>query len=378
MKNLLIINPGSTSTKLAVWTGYEQVFFKEFKVDSAAIKHLDYMVDQLPLRLESVEEFFKESPIKLDQIDYIVSRGGSLFGLKCGAYKVSEHLVTIATNAPRSQHISSLGCVIAHHLSQQYGIPAIIYDAIASHDADDRTKLTGIPQIKRWLSSHVLNSKFVARQVAEKIGKSYDTANIIVAHLGGGITINYHSKGKIVDTVTDDEGPFSPQRSGRIPCQQLIRMCFSGKYTEKEMVKMIRGNGGLVAYLGVQDARDVEKMILEGNQLAKDLYEVMAYSVAKGIAELSVIDNGNIDAIIITGGIAHSKMFTDMIVDRVKFLAEVHIVPGEMEMQALAYGGMRVIEGKEIAQDYNWLPSNCSSLEDVRRLYGKGCTCENE
>jgi butyrate kinase len=209
-----------------------------------------------------------------------------------------------------------------------------------------------MPDIPRTSSSHVLNTRAMAIKAANNRGMKYEEMNIIVAHLGGGISINVHEKGRIIDLVSDDEGPFSPERAGRVPCRDLINLCYSGKFDKKTMQRKLRGNGGLRAYLNTIDARDVEQMIAEGNEEAKLVYEAMAYQIAKGIGELATVIEGNVDTIILTGGIAYSKMLTDWIVKRVKFIAPVEILAGENEMESLAFGALRVLRGEESAREY--------------------------
>jgi len=216
----------------------------------------------------------------------------------------------------------------------------------------DISRISGMPDIPRKSASHVLNTRAMAIKYAKSIGKSYEELNTIVAHLGGGISINIHHKGQIIDLVSDDEGPFSPERAGRVPCRELINLCYSGKFDKKTMQRKLRGSGGLKAYLNTVDAREVESMIKEGNEYAKLIYEAMAYQIAKGIGELATVVEGKVDVIILTGGIAHSEMLTSWIKNRVSFISHVEIMPGENEMEALAFGALRVLRGEEKAREY--------------------------
>lgn len=373
MKRILTINPGSTSTKLALFEDENEILRKELSLTKEQVDTCELMLDQLPFRFESVRDFLASENIDLDSLNMIVARGGSMNGVKTGAYKVDEHVVTILSCAPRSQHASSLAALIAWELVKDHpNVPVIFYDSPSATDVIPTLRYTGMPEIKRWASSHVLNSRIVAREVAEKLGKPYEECNLIVAHLGGGITFTFHSGGKMVEAIEDDGGPMSPQRAGRLPTIPFVNMCFSGKYTKQEIFTKLRGKGGLWAYLGVTDAREVEKMIAEGNELAKELYWYMGYQISKSIGELSVVRGGKIDRIVLTGGLAYSKMLTDWIVERVGFLAPVEIIPGEREMLGLVRGGLRVLRGEEPVQQYTWLPQDCSSLDDVRTKYRKG------
>jgi butyrate kinase len=374
MKKILTINPGSTSTKLAFFEDDKEVMREELHVNPEDVSKSTLMLDQLSYRLQAVKNFIDEKNIDLNSIDMIVARGGSMNGVRSGAYAVDEHVLTLLEYAPRTQHASSMASFIGTELAKPYGIPVIFYDSPSASDAEDILHFTGLPGVKRWASDHCLNSRAVAREVCEKIGQKYEESNILVAHLGGGITFSFHSGGVMVDTVEDDAGPMSPERSGRIPSHIIIEMCFSGKYTKQEIKSMIRGKGGIKAYLGVNDGREVEKMIADGNQEAKDLWWYMSYQVCKAIGEMSVVRKGKIDRIVLTGGIAYSKMMTDWIRERVEFLAPVEIVPGEREMFALASGGLRVLNGLEEIKNYRWLPQDCKSLEEVKEKYGRGET----
>jgi butyrate kinase len=212
--------------------------------------------------------------------------------------------------------------------------------------------ITGIPEFLRHSQCHVLNSKAMGRKVAEKYGKQYKDLNLIVAHLGGGISISIHEKGRIVDAIGDDSGPFSPERTGSLPLLYIVDLCYSGQYTKREMVRKIRGLGGIKAHLGTHDCRKVEKMIAEGNEKARLVYEAEAYQIAKGIGELAPVLNGEIDYIILTGGMANSEMLTGMVAERVKYIAHVEIMPGEVEMEALAFGALRILRGEESPSVY--------------------------
>lgn len=363
IRHLLTINPGSTSTKISLFENDREVRKEELFLDAEQIKECLLMIDQLDIRMQSIRDFIKKADIDMKQLDMIVARGGSISGVKSGAYIINKHIDTVLRYAPRSQHVSSLAGIIAYQLGQEYGVPAMFYDGVSADDADEIMHYTGLPEAKRFVTSHCLNSKMVAREAAAEMGKAYEDCNIITAHLGGGITMAFHSGGRMIDTLLDDAGPMSPQRAGRIPVTDVINLCYSGKYTKAEMANKMRGKGGLVAYFGVQDARSVEKMIADGDEKARDIYWYMAYQIAKGIGELSVCMSGKLDCIILTGGMAYSKMLTDWITERVSFLAPVRVIPGEHEMQALANGGLRVLNGEEKPREYTWFPPEYESLE---------------
>ena len=371
-KRILTINPGSTSTKLALFEDETELLKQELAIRAEDIAHCTLMIQQLDIRMQSIRNFIQDAKLDLSTLDMIVARGGSIHGVRSGAYLIDAHVDAMLRYRPRSQHVSSLAAIIAYQLSLESGVPAIFYDAPSADDADEIMHYTGLPECRRFVTSHCLNSKMVARQVAERLGKPYEACNIIVAHLGGGITMAFHSGGRMVDTLLDDAGPMSPQRAGRIPVTDVINLCYSGRYTREEMANKMRGRGGLVAWFGVNDARDVEAMIDAGDQKAKEVYWYMAYQIAKGIGELSVVQSGKLDRIVLTGGLAWSKRLTDWVTERVEFLAPVIVIPGEQEMLALAQGGMRVLRGEEEARRYTWLPPGYDSLEAFLKDCGSG------
>lgn len=365
-KRILTINPGSTSTKLALFEGEREVLRKELPIGPEDVAHCELMIDQMPIRMKSIMDFIEEAGIDVAGLDMIVARGGSIHGVRSGAYEIDAHVDAVLRHYPRSQHVSSLAGIIAWQLSQRYGVPAIFYDAPSADDADEIMHYTGLPESKRFVTSHCLNSKMVAREVAAQMGRAYEACDFIVVHMGGGITMAFHSGGRMVDTLLDDAGPMSPQRAGRIPVTDMIELCYSGRYTKTQMAAKMRGKGGLVAYFGTSDTRAVEQAIQEGNEFARELYWYMAYQIAKGIGELSVVKSGKVDRIILTGGMAYSKMLTGWITERVSFLAPVVVIPGEREMQALANGGLRVLRGEEAVKKYTWLPEGFDSFEALK------------
>ena len=349
---ILAINPGSTSTKVALYENENEIFTNTIDHPVELINQFEEIEDQLNMRRDLVLSLLKDKGFDVNQLSAVVARGGMLPPVKSGAYVINDLMIDRVENRPVMEHASNLAAPIAYGIAKKVGIPSYIYDSVMTDELSDVARISGMPDITRTSSSHVLNTRAMAIKAANKLGKAYEDLNIIVAHLGGGISVNVHHGGQIVDLISDDEGPFSPERSGRVPCRSLVDLCYSGKYDKKTMQRKIRGNGGLRGYLNTIDARDVEKMIADGNQEAKLIYEAMAYQIAKGIGELATVLNGNIDLIVLTGGIAYSKMLTSWIEKRVSFIAKVEIMPGENEMEALAYGALRVIRGKEEARTY--------------------------
>ncbi len=349
----LIINPGSTSTKISVYEDDVEVLGANITHTAEEISACGGLYEQVPMRIDKIRDFLDANDLTIKDFDCIMCRGGMVWGIGMGGYHVNEELAkTLADEKYTSAHASDLGGIIGKALADEVGIKAYIYDAVTGASLPEVARITGFPEIVRNSCCHVLNSHAVGLKHAKKLGVPFDSLNLIVAHLGGGISFSAFRNGIIIDSIGDDDGAFSPERSGFTQILPIVKMCYSGKYTEQDMKKKIRGQGGLVAYLGTADVRDVEKMIKEGNEKAKLLYQAQAYQVAKGIGELSVALKGTCDAIILTGGIAHSKMMTEMIKEQVEFIAPVEIYPGEAEMEALALGGLRIIREEEKAKEF--------------------------
>lgn len=349
---VLAINPGSTSTKIALYEDEKEIFCKTLEHPVEQIEKYENVADQFDMRKEVVLSFLKQNGYEVKELAAVVGRGGMVPKVKSGAYKVNETMVDRLKNNPVVEHASNLGALIAYEIANSIGVSAYIYDSVRVDELEDIARISGMPDIPRTSTSHALNTRAMAMKIAKKYGKKYSDMNFIVAHLGGGISVNVHRKGQMVDIMADDEGPFSPERAGKVPCNALIDLCYSGKFDKKTMKKKLRGNGGLKAYLNTVDAREVERMIESGDEKAKLVYEAMAYQVAKGIGELATVVEGKVDAIVITGGIAYSDMITSWIKKRVEFIAPVEIMPGENEMESLALGILRVLKGEEEAREY--------------------------
>lgn len=354
----LIINPGSTSTKLALYEDKEKVVQENAEHDAAQMQQFDSIADQIPFRMGIIRDFMARNSIQEKDLSAVMGRGGLVFGLKTGGYEVNDDLCEALVNDRLSQpHASNLGGLLARELARPLGIPAYIYDAVTGGELTEVAKITGIRDIERRSFCHVLNSRAMAIRYAQESGLDYNKLNLIVAHLGGGISASVHAQGRIIDSIGDDDGQFSPERSGSVPSLELIRLCFSGDYTKADMVKKVRGKGGLFAHLGTSDCRVIEKMIKDGDQHADLVFQAQAYQIAKGIGLLSIVLKGKCDAIILTGGVARSQMLTDRIKEYVSFIAPVAVLPGENEMEALALGGLRLLSGEETARQYA-IPQN--------------------
>lgn len=348
----LIINPGSTSTKVAVYRDEEKLVQEDVTHDSAELAKYASITEQIPMRRAMIEDFLRRNRIEPSTLSAVMGRGGLLPGLRAGGYLMNDDLETALGSDLSSPHASNIGGILAYQIAKPLGIPAYIYDAVTSAELPRLARLTGTPKVYRNSFCHALNARAQAIRYAGSIGKKYEDLRLIVAHLGGGISLSAHEGGRIVETVGDDEGPFSPERSGSIPALELIKMCYSGKYSQSDMKKMVRGGGGMAAYLGTSDARVIEKRIADGDAQAKEIYDAQAYQVAKGIGLLAASQKGKCDAIILTGGLAYSKMLTENIAEYVRFIAPVVVLPGENEMEALAFGGLRLLSGQETPHIY--------------------------
>lgn len=349
---ILVINPGSTSTKTAMYDGTAPLWSESISHSLEDLAHYDTIYDQLDMRYNLVVGLVEKKGYKLGDLAAVVSRGGPFASVKSGAYEVNEKMLEKMRNDPIDQHASNTGMAVAYKIAQSQGIKAYIYDAVTVDEMIDIARITGLKEMQRRGQGHNLNMRAAALKLCEDKGWDYYRKNIIVAHLGGGISLSLHEQGRIVDMISDDEGPFSPERAGGLPGFQLIELCYSGEYGKKAMFKHIQRKGGLIAYFGTADTRDIEKMMLDGDENAKLVYEAMALNVAKNIAKLSVVPNGDIDAIVLTGGIAYSTLFTGWVAERVKFIAPVEVIAGEKEMDALARGALRVLRGEEEAKIY--------------------------
>lgn len=347
---ILAINPGSTSTKIALYEDKEMIFKDSLEHSNDELAKYPNIVSQYSMRKNAIISSLEKAGYTVNDLSAVVGRGGLLPPVQSGAYRVNELMADVLLNRPVAEHASNLGGLIAKDIADSIGVQAFIYDSVAVDQLDDIARVTGLKEIRRRSFSHALNMRAAAIKTAEKIGKSYEECNFIVAHLGGGLSISAHRQGRMVDIVSDDEGPFSPERSGRLPVKDILK--FADGRELQSVMKIVRGGAGLVSLLGTNSAIEVEKMIETGNQEAKLVYDAMCYQIAKSIGELSTVLFGNVDAIIITGGIAYSNYVTDFIIERVKFIAPVHIIAGENELESLAHGAYRVLTGQETAHDF--------------------------
>lgn len=370
MKKIFAINCGSTSTKVAYFEDDKMINKVSLDITAEELKKMPKVLDQLEFRTKQVKAFLEDNQLNPAKFDIVVSRAGTIPSVPYdGAYEVNELMIASVTYAPEAQHASTLSCLIAVQLVKGFNVPVIIYDPTCVDSADEIAKVTGIPEIVNMPIAHLLNTKMAGITYAESVGKQYKDLNLIIVQLGGGITLGFHDHGKVVDWVYDDEGPMSPQRAGAIPTRYLTNFCYEnfekGK-TLQELRMYLCGQSGLVAYFGTQDVREVVKLVEAGEKKAELVLNALAYGVAKSIASLAAVRDGKVDQIIITGGIAHSKIITDWIIEKVEFIAPVSIVPGEREMEALAAGALRVLNKEEEVHPYHVYPKGYSSIEEIR------------
>ena len=350
----LIINPGSTSTKLGIFEDETLIMDETLRHSTEEIAQYATIIDQKDFRKNIILAFLKEKNIDVNSFQVIVGRGGLLKPIPGGTYPVTEKLIADLKAGVQGEHASNLGGILAKEIADHIGVPAYIVDPVVVDELIPIARYSGIPEISRSSIFHALNQKAVARRYAKESGKKYEDLNLIVIHMGGGVSVGAHEKGRVIDVFNalDGDGAFSPERAGGVPTGGLIRLCFSGKYSEKEIMKMAVGNGGFNAYLGTNDARDVIKKIDAGDVKAKEVMDAFIFQVSKNVGAMATVLKGKVDQIIITGGIAYNERVTTAIKERVGFIAPVTLYPGEDELLALAQGALRVMNGEEKPQEY--------------------------
>ncbi len=350
----LIINPGSTSTKLGVFEDTNLLYEETLRHTTEEIAQFDKIVDQKDFRKEMILNFLKNQNEDIKSFNVIVGRGGLLKPIPSGTYSVSDALRQDLMDAVGGEHASNLGGILAREIADEIGVPSYIVDPVVVDELQDVARLSGVPELPRVSIFHALNQKAVAKRYAKEKGVPYESLNLIVVHMGGGVSVGAHENGKVIDVFNalSGDGAFSPERAGAVPPGALADLCFSGKYTQKEVKKMLIGNGGFNAYLHTNDAREVKKMADEEGGFAKLVLDAFVYQVSKDIGAQAAVLRGKVDQIILTGGIAYGKHVTDAIEERVGFIAGVTVYPGEDELLALAEGALRVMNGEEAAKEY--------------------------
>ncbi len=352
---VLVINPGSTSTKFSVFADQDNVFERVLRHSTADLAGFENVIAQYNFRKNVILDALDEAGYSLDRFDAIVGRGGLLRPLKGGTYRVNEAMLADLKSCKYGEHASNLGAILAAALALEIDKPAYIVDPVVVDEMVDLARLSGHPLIERKSIFHALNQKAVARVIAAKYHRAYQDMNLIVAHMGGGISVGLHRHGATVDVnnALDGDGPFTPERAGSLPASSFAGLCYSGDFTVAEIKKLLKGKGGLVAYLNTNDAREVVQRIEDGDDYAQLVLKAMAYQVAKEIGALAAANKGAIDAIILTGGLAYEqKYLIPWIIEGVSFIAPVEVLPGEFEMDALAAGAIRVLNKEEVANVY--------------------------
>ncbi len=350
---ILAINPGSTSTKVALFR--DAVLFREAKLDCSReeIAACPRSADQVPLRTRHIEGFLREAGVDADALDAIAARGGPLKPVPGGVYRVDNAMLADALGDGYLDHVSRIACVIGHRLGAQAGVPVFTVDPVSTDEFLPVSRISGLKELPRKSLVHALNMKAMARHFAQKTGKRYEALNLITAQLGGGCSVAVHRRGRMIDSVdANGEGPFAPERAGGLRADDLAGFAAAGGLSASAVRRKLAGNGGLMSHLGTADAVEVERRIEAGDAEARLVYEAMAYATAKAVAGLAAAVDGKVDAIILTGGLARSSMLTKWIRKRVGFVAPVHVMPGEHEMQALAEGALRVLRGEERPRQY--------------------------
>lgn len=351
---LLIINPGSTSTKIGVYDGEQEVLVETLRHSSEEISQYETIYDQFKFRKDIIINVLKEKNFDINSLDAVVGRGGMLKPMESGTYKVNEKMLKDLKDGVQGQHASNLGGIIANQIGNELNIPAFIVDPVVVDELNDVARVSGVPELPRVSKFHALNQKAVAKRYAKESGIKYTDLNLIVVHMGGGVSVGAHKNGKVIDVnnALDGEGPFSPERAGSVPVGALIKMCYSGNFTEQEVYNKVVGKGGYVAYLNTNDARDVLKLVSEGDKEAQLYFDAFIYQISKSIGEMATVLEGKVDRIIFTGGIAYSDKVIDELTKRAGWIAPITVYPGEDELLALAQGAIRVMTGEEEAKEY--------------------------
>ena len=350
----LIINPGSTSTKIGVFEDETLLFEETLRHSTEEIARYESIFAQKDFRKDIILNLLKSKDFDIKSLGMVVGRGGMLKPIPGGTYECTDALVKDLEVGVSGQHASNLGGILAKEIADEIGVPSYIVDPVVVDEMMPIARYSGVPELPRVSIFHALNQKAVAKRYAKEAGKKYEDLNLIVVHMGGGVSVGPHKNGKVVDifNALDGDGAFSPERAGAVPCGALVKMCFSGKYTQAEVYKKLVGNGGFNAYVGTNDMRDVEKMVNEGDANAAEVRDAFILQMSKNIGAMATVLEGKVDQIIVTGGIAYDKYVVAKIKERCEWIAPFTVYPGEDELLALVQGGLRVLNGEEAAMKY--------------------------
>lgn len=356
---IFAINPGSTSTKIALFVNDEKIFSSNVSHDAEKLKEFAEISDQFDYRKETILAELSKENITIDDCDAFSGRAGGLVGLEGGTYPVNDILHEHARVGFTVKHPATLGPQLAKHFAEQYNAKAFVVNPPDVDEFEEIARVCGWAEASRESRIHALNQKEIGIRYAHELGKKYEDVNLVIAHIGGGVSITAHRKGKMIDSndIINGDGPMAPTRAGSVPSNYMIKACYSGKYTEKEMSNRMSKNGGLVDHLGTSDVLEIVDMIEKGNEYAKLVLDAMFYQCVKQIGSMAAVLKGDVDGIVLTGGIAYSKHYMEYITDMVKFIAPVKVMAGEFEMEALAAGALRVLTGEEAPKDYTGVPT---------------------
>ena len=351
---ILSINPGATSTKVSLSEDKNPLVIEVLRHSAEELRIFPSTLDQLDYRKNLVVEFLQKNHFKISDLAAVVGRGGPFKPLSSGTYRVNQKMLSdIKSGNVLADHVSNLGALIAYELTKDTQVPAFIVDPVSVDELIPVARISGMPELERISLSHALNIKMVARKAASELKRKYEELNLIIVHLGSGISVTSHLKGQMIDVSNaNDGGPLAPQRTGGLPATGLAKLCLSGKYTYTEMYDKITKKGGLLAYLGTDNVEEIEKRADSGDEKARLIYEAMVYQIAKEIGAMSATLSGKVDAIVLTGGIARSDRLVNMIKERVGFLSKVLVFPGEDELEALTLGALRVLTKEEKEKEY--------------------------
>jgi butyrate kinase len=353
-KRILIINPGSTSTKIALYEADKLVINESVRHAAEELQQFKDVWEQYDFRKAAILTFVEQHGISLAALDAIACRGGNCQSLPGGLYRICEQMIADQKSGIYGKHPGDVVCLVTYDLGKELQVPVFTADVPVTDEMAPLARYTGIPLIRRKSSFHALNQKATAKKVAAGLGKKYEECNLIVVHLGGGISVGAHRNGKVVDVnnALDGSGPFSPERAGSVPSADLVKMCFSGRHTEAEILRFLTGGGGLIAHLGTTSGIEIEQRIAAGDKKAAEVYEAMAYQVAKEVGACAAVLEGQVDALALTGSLVHSKTLMDNLRKRVSFIAPMHLIPGENEMEALGERVMGYLNGEEALATY--------------------------
>lgn len=361
MKNYKIftVNPGSTSTKIALFEGGEAVFSRNVSHDAEKLKEFPEISDQFDYRKETILKELTAAGVSLDGVDAFSGRCGGTVSMEGGVYAVNEIMLEDVRSGKYVKHPAGLGCQLAHDFAGQYGKPAFVVNSPDTDEFQDLARVTGLKGIYRESKVHALNQKEIGIRYAKAKGKTYEDMNLIICHIGGGVSVTAHRQGRMVDSndIAQGDGPMAPTRCGQIAVKDVVNLCFSGDLTEKEIRDKITKSGGLVDHLGTSDAREVTKMIEEGNTYAKLIYDAMIYEIGKTAGAMAAVLYGKVDAVVLTGGISYDKYVVQVLTEMLSFIAPIEVMAGEFEMEALAAGAIRVLSGEEQVREYTGVPA---------------------